>query len=266
MKFMDAEPVQVETSTSNLKLGLFSELWAKRAFIAKFLGALILFFLLNFALQYYIYSADAPSEELRINQSFVRGYSYSGTILLALSLMLGPLAVLFPKYNYVKYRRAVGAGGFLLIYLHFLVVMVKYFNFDSNWIFGNLNPFANPLFMGFIAMLVLLPVFLTSTDWATRKLGFKRWKFVNRFVYFGFLLSILHYSLQLAFFPALLNSLISYILIALTVIAGILQVAAFIKRIRLNKAQSIATWAGVGIILFYVIFLSLAIFFKSIVT
>jgi sulfoxide reductase heme-binding subunit YedZ len=52
------------------------------------------------------------------------------------------------------------------------------------------------IIMGFSAWLLLLPLAATSTTWAIRKLGGKRWNRLHKLVYFAAICGIIHYWWQ----------------------------------------------------------------------
>lgn len=58
---------------------------------------------------------------------------------------------------------------------------------------------------GSLAMLILLPVFITSTEFAVRKLGFKIWKIIQRLTHIGFVLIALHVALLNYFIQTRIN-------------------------------------------------------------
>jgi methionine sulfoxide reductase heme-binding subunit len=50
--------------------------------------------------------------------------------------------------------------------------------------------------MGVTAYLLLLPLALTSTTWAIRKLGGKNWNRLHRLIYFAAVCGVIHYWWQ----------------------------------------------------------------------
>ena len=67
---------------------------------------------------------------------------------------------------------------------------------------------------------------MTSTDWANQKLGYNKWKMIHRLVYFGWMVSVLHFIL---INPDILLSLPGYILLIVTALVFILEISAFVK-------------------------------------
>jgi sulfoxide reductase heme-binding subunit YedZ len=67
------------------------------------------------------------------------------------------------------------------------------------------------------AWLLLLPVAATSTNWAIRKLGGKRWNRLHKLVYLAAVCGVIHYWWQVK--PGVMTPL------TITVILGVLLVA-----------------------------------------
>jgi DMSO/TMAO reductase YedYZ heme-binding membrane subunit len=53
----------------------------------------------------------------------------------------------------------------------------------------------NAAIFGTISFLIMLPLFLTSTNWAIKKMGYKTWKNLQRFAHLSFLFAIIHVAL-----------------------------------------------------------------------
>jgi methionine sulfoxide reductase heme-binding subunit len=77
------------------------------------------------------------------------------------------------------------------------------------------------LILGFSAWILFLILTLTSNDYSVKKLTVKKWKWVHRLVYLGFILASIH-VLQIE-----KTDLIKYSLLAGTV--GLIQIYRFIK-------------------------------------
>ncbi len=70
---------------------------------------------------------------------------------------------------------------------------------------------------GFLAYLLLLPLALTSTTWAIRKLGGKRWNRLHKLVYFAAICGIIHYWWQVK--PGVLSPMNLTIALAVLLLA-----------------------------------------------
>lgn len=88
-------------------------------------------------------------------------------------------------------RRTLGLCAFLYVCLHFLTYMVDQ-GFSLGYIWEDIaeRPYVT---VGFTAFLLLLPLALTSTKAAIRRLG-KRWQKLHRLVYLAAGLGVLHFT------------------------------------------------------------------------
>ena len=118
-----------------------------------------------------------------------------GLILLMASLFCTPLKILFGWTWPLRIRRTLGLCGFFAVLSHFLVYLVL----DQGLAFGALfkdvlkRPF---IAVGFAALLLLLPLALTSTRRAVQRLGFPRWQKLHRLAYVIGALGVLHFYLR----------------------------------------------------------------------
>lgn len=221
-------------------------------FTAKFIAISIAFFLIQFAYQFYFFSAGQPIEVM-----LIRTAAFSGAMFTVLALLSSILFKFRPVYaKYWTVRRALGVMGVVFILAHIYYAISFGMQWNLSYIFGLLDPFANPLFMGLIGIVFLFIVFLTSTDWAVQKLGGK-WKTVQRLVYFGQYAMIFHFLL---INPAAIMTPPGYILIALTALLLLGQLYWFVKITMDRKKITIGSAIGILIILLYLIGFYLAYF------
>lgn len=227
-------------------VALLEEIWSRRYFIAEALVLVLLFVLLQFWFQWVVASNRI------FNIALARALAFSGATLIAAALLVGPLAILRPSINFIRFRRALGVAGFALGVIHGLWTFVNYFGSSLAKTFPSTDPFSRALVFGSLAALVMFPAFLTSTDWAMRKLGGLNWKRVQYLTYAGFVLLALHFS---RINVGAMNSVPGYLLYAVSAVAVVLQVAAFSKR-TYRVGMGLSTVAAVGlaaltIVLFY---------------
>ena len=113
-------------------------------------------------------------------------------VFLVLSLACTPLQLLSPWTWPVRIRRALGLLGFGYATLHFLTYLVL----DQALALGDVledvgkRPFIT---VGFAAWLLLIPLALTSTKAAVKRLGFVRWKQLHRLAYLCAALGVVHF-------------------------------------------------------------------------
>lgn len=124
--------------------------------------------------------------------SFVRFFALAGYFLLCVSLMIGPLVVLWPKEyaQYVEPRRAVGLACFVFSIIHAILVLGPVWGWDFGLLLSGPGAIAT-----IPATLILLALALTSSDYAIRVMGPVLWKNVQRFNYLAFVFSTVHFIL-----------------------------------------------------------------------
>lgn len=92
----------------------------------------------------------------------------------------------------VRIRRALGLLAFGYVTLHFLTWLVLDQGFAVSAALEDVakRPFVT---VGFLAWLLLIPLALTSTNAAVKKLGFARWKQLHRLAYLCAALGAVHF-------------------------------------------------------------------------
>ncbi|BDG09302.1 protein-methionine-sulfoxide reductase heme-binding subunit MsrQ [Anaeromyxobacter paludicola] len=92
----------------------------------------------------------------------------------------------------VRVRRALGLLAFLYACLHFTTYVAVDQFFDWQIIGADLarRPFIG---VGFVTLLVLAPLALTSSDAMVRRLGHARWKRLHRLAYAAGVLGVVHF-------------------------------------------------------------------------
>jgi sulfoxide reductase heme-binding subunit YedZ len=121
---------------------------------------------------------------------------YNTLLLLILSLAITPLRKLFPRLSWlIKFRRLLGLFAFFYGTVHMLTYVALYAGFNVQTM---LDDIAKRKFitMGVAAWLLLVPLALTSTNWAIRKLGGKNWNRLHKLVYLAAVCGIIHYWWQ----------------------------------------------------------------------
>jgi len=135
------------------------------------------------------YEALFPVSAIVIMTRFL---GLSAFFLLCLSLILGPLALLKPSSfgQWLPARRAVGIAAFIFLAMHFILAFMYYFTLELDAIFASLK-----YLVVLPALLIFAAMAITSFDSAIKKMGFSRWKLLQRLSYFAFVLSIYHFYL-----------------------------------------------------------------------
>jgi sulfoxide reductase heme-binding subunit YedZ len=117
---------------------------------------------------------------------------------LLLSLAITPLRRVTGWNPIIQFRRMLGLFAFFYATCHF----AAYWSFDLGFAFAAMvgdvlkRPF---IALGFIALLLMLPLALTSTKGWIRRLG-KRWTALHRLVYVSAICAVLHFAWKVKVF------------------------------------------------------------------
>jgi methionine sulfoxide reductase heme-binding subunit len=112
-------------------------------------------------------------------------------VFLCLTLTVSPLRKLSGWSTLLRFRRMLGLFCFFYVLLH----MMTWVWFDHWFELAALvkdvwkRPFIT---VGFLAMLLLWPLALSSNQWAMRRLG-RRWSLLHRSIYLIVILGLLHF-------------------------------------------------------------------------
>ena len=116
--------------------------------------------------------------------------------LLTITLAITPLRRLSPRLNWlIKFRRLLGLFAFFYATLHMLTYVALYSGFNIRAMLADIAK-RRFITMGVAAYLLLLPLALTSTTWAIRKLGGKNWNRLHKLVYLAAICGVIHYWWQ----------------------------------------------------------------------
>ena len=110
---------------------------------------------------------------------------------LLVTLTITPLRKLSKLYWLIQYRRMLGLFAFFYGCLHFLTYIWLDQFFDVHSIYKDVfkRPFITA---GFTAFVLMIPLALTSTQKAIRRLG-KRWQLLHRLIYVSAIAGVVHY-------------------------------------------------------------------------
>ncbi|HET9087801.1 MAG TPA: protein-methionine-sulfoxide reductase heme-binding subunit MsrQ [Acidobacteriaceae bacterium] len=112
--------------------------------------------------------------------------------LLLISLAITPLRLLSPKLAWlIRFRRMTGLFAFFYGTLHLTVWVWLFSSFDVHAMLHDIakRPYVT---MGMLGWLLMLPLALTSTRGAIRRLG-KRWMVLHRLAYGAAVAGVIHY-------------------------------------------------------------------------
>jgi sulfoxide reductase heme-binding subunit YedZ len=124
-------------------------------------------------------------------EALIHGLGSWGLRLLLLTLCIRPAAVVLRQPRLMRLRRVAGLSAFTYLVLHFLAWLVIDRALDLPGIAADIakRPYVT---VGFAAIVLLVPLAVTSTDRWMRRLG-RRWHALHKLVYAAALLGCLHF-------------------------------------------------------------------------
>ncbi len=138
---------------------------------------------------------DFAQGQLTVNpiQEITRRTGTYSLVLLVLSLACTPVSTVFGLKQVLRWRRPLGLYGLMYASLHLLNFVGLDYGFDLNLlredVFGKVY-----MWVGFVALLALLPVAMTSTKGWVRRLD-RNWERLHWLVYPAALLAVGHFLL-----------------------------------------------------------------------
>ena len=112
-------------------------------------------------------------------------------VFLCLTLAMTPLRLITNLTAWIRYRRMLGLFSFFYACIHFGIWLWLDLDFDLAEMWKDVvkRPFIT---MGFLSLVLLVPLALTSTHWAQKKLR-RHWVQLHRLIYVIACTAILHY-------------------------------------------------------------------------
>ena len=139
----------------------------------------------------------SPTSPLMINpfQDITLRTGNAAIVLLILSLAVTPIVTVFGTKQVIPLRKILGLYAFMYAAIHFSIFVV-----DNGLVENNLDLMAvyeatfekRFALAGFVALMILLPLAITSNRWSMRQLR-KNWKRLHRFVYLAGILAVAHF-------------------------------------------------------------------------
>ena len=116
-------------------------------------------------------------------------------VLLMVTLTVTPLRRLLRIAQLLTLRRMFGQYAFFYGIVHFLLYAYfdQYLKWEAIWHDVISRPFITT---GFISLVLLVPLSLTSTNSWVKRLGPNRWRKLHRLVYPSAILAVLHFWLE----------------------------------------------------------------------
>jgi sulfoxide reductase heme-binding subunit YedZ len=113
-------------------------------------------------------------------------------ILLILSLACSPLKTLFGWTWPIRIRKTLGLFAFFYASIHFLT----YAGLDQGFAWKTIAEDITErrfIFVGFAALVILIPLAVTSTSGMLKRLGAARWKRLHQLAYVAAILGVIHF-------------------------------------------------------------------------
>ena len=121
-------------------------------------------------------------------------YGELGLIFLLITLSISTL-LRHLNINLMKFRRCIGLVAFFYIVSHICVYVFLDIGLSLDILISDLKK-RYYIIAGFFAFIVLIPLAVTSNNFAVRKLTIRKWKKIHSFVYIAIVLSIFHFILM----------------------------------------------------------------------
>ena len=119
-----------------------------------------------------------------------REYGAMALKLIIAGLLVTPLRK-YTGINLLKFRRAIGVTAFFLVLAHFTVwAVLDVGTFARVWADIIKRPYVT---IGMGALVLVLPLVLTSNNWALRKVGGMNWRKLHKLTYPAAILAGVHY-------------------------------------------------------------------------
>ncbi|HXW18514.1 MAG TPA: protein-methionine-sulfoxide reductase heme-binding subunit MsrQ [Candidatus Acidoferrales bacterium] len=111
---------------------------------------------------------------------------------IVLTLAITPLRKTLKIPELIRFRRMLGLFAFFYACLHFSIWIGidKFFDFTEMWKDIEKRRFIT---VGMAALLLMVPMAVTSTAGWIRRLGGRRWRMIHRAIYITAILAVIHY-------------------------------------------------------------------------
>jgi len=116
-------------------------------------------------------------------------------IFLVAALACTPLKLVFGWTWPLRLRKMLGLFGFFYALLHFLTYAVVDHGMDLSVIVSDILK-RKFIFIGFAAFLILIPLAITSTNSAIRRMGAKKWQRLHKLAYLATILGVIHFFMR----------------------------------------------------------------------
>jgi len=117
--------------------------------------------------------------------------------LLVFTIFVSLANKILPRLKIVSQLLPLRKESGILVFVFVLLHAFFFFWKINGWGDIPFHAFKNFSFtMGSLALLIMIPLFLTSTPWAIRTMGFKSWKLLHKLTHLVFILAALHLAFK----------------------------------------------------------------------
>jgi len=132
--------------------------------------------------------------DLTVNPiEFITHYTGNWTLrFLLITLAITPLRTIFDQPQLIRFRRMAGLFAFFYGVLHLTTWIWLDKSFDTSEMWEDIVK-RRFITVGMLGLLMMAPLAVTSTAGWVRRLGFRRWQFLHRLIYFSAAAGVVHY-------------------------------------------------------------------------
>ena len=142
-----------------------------------------------FAIKAVFFSASPPSEPV----GFLTLHSGETALrLLVITLSMTPLAIISKSAAPIKLRRMFGLYVFFYALCHFSVYLLLDLQLDFSILWDDVIE-RKYITVGFLALVLLCPLAITSNKFSLKKMGFRNWQRLHRAVYIISIAGAIHF-------------------------------------------------------------------------
>lgn len=178
---------------------------------------------------------EIPSGSLQLIR-MEQYFGFISLILLYLALLASPLTAAWPQFSlraaYLHARRAIGVLACFYALLHVYITFFKQLDGFGGVKYLN-HTYLLSLICGVSALCILCVLALTSMDWVIRRVGFPRWKRLQRFVYIAGIAILIHVIVIGTHYTGL--SLFGIVTYLATILLLALEAVRITRKIRQRK-------------------------------
>jgi sulfoxide reductase heme-binding subunit YedZ len=117
---------------------------------------------------------------------------YLAITMLVATLLCTPIKIITRWTWPIRLRRMLGLFAFFYAALHFLTYFVVDQSLDLSMVIADITK-RKFILVGFLTLVILIPLAWTSTNNSVKRMGFKRWKLLHRLAYVAGTLAVIHF-------------------------------------------------------------------------